>query len=220
MNDTDTLIDQLAARAAPVQRLASPLRRTLLWVALAIAIIVVIVASSGVRPGWWQDLTVPGTAIEWIASVLTGVLASYAVFQISVPGRSPSWAWLPLPAAVLWLSGVGLGCLHDFGRLGAGAFAFQGASIECAWAITLTSLPLGAGLLLMVRHAGVVRPAPTAMLTALSAAALSAAAVSLIHEGENALMVLLWHIGAVAMLSALSWLFGRRLFSWIGYARR
>lgn len=220
MNDTDTLIDQLAARAAPVQRLASPLRRTLLWVALAVAIIVAIVVGSGARPGWLQDLAEPSAAIEWIASVLTGVLAAYAVFQISVPGRSPSWAWLPLPAALLWLSGVGLGCLHDFGRLGAGAFAFQGDGFECAWAIALTSLPLGLGLLLMVRHAGVVRPGPTAMLTALSAAALSAAAVSVIHEGENALMVLLWHVGAVVVLSSLSWLFGRQLFSWIGYARR
>lgn len=219
MNDTDTLVDQLAARAGPVKRLTSPLRRTLLWVALAVAIIAIIVANRGARPGWLQDLAVPGAAIEWIASVLTGVLASYAVFQISVPGRSPSWAWLPLPAAALWLGGVGLGCLRDFGQLGIDAFAFQGDGFECAWAITLISVPLGLALLLMVRHAGVVRPGPTAMLTALSAAALSAAGVSVIHEGENALMVLLWHVGAVAVLSSLSWLFGRQLFSWIGYAR-
>jgi hypothetical protein len=125
-----------------------------------------------------------------------------------------------LPAAVLWLGGIGLGCLRDFAQQGAAAFAFEGASWECAGAITLTSVPLGLMLLLMVRHAGVVRPGPTAMLTALSAAALSAAGVSLIHQGENALMVLLWHAGAVLVLSSTSWLFGRQLFSWIGYARQ
>lgn len=220
MTDTDRLIDQLATRAMPVQRLASPLRRTVGWVTLAAAIVAAIVVSHGARPGWLQDLTMPAAAMEWFASVLTGVLAAYAVFQISVPGRSPSWAWLPLPAAILWLGGVGLGCLRDFAQMGSAAFAFEGGSWECAWAISLTSLPLGLVLLLMVRHAGVVRPAPAAMLTALSACALSAAGVSVFHAGETALMVLLWHIGAVALLAGLSWVFGRQLFSWIGFARR
>jgi len=220
MTDTRSLIDQLAARAKPVKPLSSPMRRTVWWALMALAIVAGITVSYGARPGWLQDLAVPSAGIEWVASVLTGLLAAYAAFQVSVPGRSPSWAWLPLPAALLWLAGLGLGCLRDVARLGRDAFAFQGASWECAWAITLTSLPLGMLMLLMVRHAGVVRPAPTAMLTVLSAAALSSAGVSLIHEGETALMLLVWHVGAVALLSALSSVFGRHLFSWIGYARR
>jgi hypothetical protein len=220
MNDTDLLIDQLAARAAPVKRLSSPLRRTVLWLLLATAIIALVVAAFGARPGWRQDMHDTATAIEWFASLLTGALAAYAVFQISVPGRSPSWAWLPFPAAVVWLGGIGMGCLADHARMGSQAFALETGSAECAWAITLISLPLGLVMLLMVRHAGVVRPAPTAMLAALSAAALSAAGVSIIHAGENAFMVLLWHVGAVAALSLLSLLLGRHLFAWIGYARR
>lgn len=220
MTDTDRLIEQLASRAVPVKSIGSPLRRTLGWVAMAAIIVAGIVVVHGPRPDWLQALSIPSAAIEWGASVLTGLLAAYAAFQISVPGRSASWAWLPLPAAILWLSGIGLGCLRDFERIGIAAFAFDGSSWECAWAISLTSLPLALLLLLMVRHAGRVRPSPTALLTALSAAALSAAGVSLIHEGENALMVLLWHAGAVAILSAISWLMGRQLFSWIGYASR
>ena len=220
MTDTDLLIDQLAARAAPVKRLSSPLRRTALWLLLAAIIIALVVASFGARPGWLQDMQVASTAIEWFASILTGALAAYAVFQISVPGRSPSWAWLPLPAALLWLGGIGLGCMAAAARMGSDAFVVETGSAECAWAITLTSLPLGLVMLLMVRHAGVVRPAPTAVLAALSAAALSAAGVSMIHAGENAFMVLLWHVGAVVVLSTLSGLFGRHLFAWIGYARR
>ena len=70
------------------------------------------------------------------------------------------------------------------------------------------------------RHAGIVRPGATAMLAALAAAALSAAGVSLFHSGENSLMVLLWHVGAVALLSLASLAFGARLFAWIGYAPR
>ncbi|MHB8913156.1 MAG: NrsF family protein, partial [Lysobacter sp.] len=127
---------------------------------------------------------------------------------------------LPLPPLLLWLSGLGWGCARELLQVGNAALAFEAASWECAQAITLISVPLGVVLLLMVRHAGVVRPAPTAMLAALSAAAMSAAGVSLFHEGESALMVLIWHFGAVALLSLLCWLFGRRLFAWIGHARR
>ncbi|MGH8031127.1 MAG: NrsF family protein [Luteimonas sp.] len=217
---TDALIDQLAERAAPVRRLSSPLRRTALWLLVATVIIAGIMFSHGVRSGWLDAMFAPSAAIEWIASVLTGVLAAYAVFQISVPGRSAAWAWLPVPAAALWFAGLGAGCLADLARVGSAAFAFDAEASECAWAITLTSVPLGLVLLLMVRHAGVVRPGATALLTALSAAALSAAGASLFHGGESALMVLLWHVGAVAVLSTLSWAFGRQLFAWIGYARR
>ncbi len=217
MIDTRTLIGDLASRAQPVRRLESPLRRTLLWAVLAAAVIVVVVANFGLRPGFASSAP---KALEWFGSVLTALLAAYAVFQISVPGRSPSWAWLPLPAMLVWLSGLGWGCLREFLQVGRGALAFEAASWECAQAITLISVPLGLILLVMVRHAGVVRPAPTAMLAALSAAAMSAAGVSLFHEGESALMALVWHVGAVAVLSVTCWLLGRRLFGWIGHARR
>ena len=220
MTDTNTLIEQLAARARPVRPLASPMRRTALWIAMASASVALIATAIGLRPGLAAELAAAPALIEWIASVLTGILAAYAVFQISVPGRSPAWAWLPVPTLLLWLSGLGWGCLRDFARMGGAAFAFETASWECTVAITMTGVPLGLVLLLMVRHAGVVRPRATAMLAALSAAALSAAGVSLYHGDESALMVLVWHLGAVAMLSLLCLLFGRPLFSWIGHARR
>lgn len=220
MTDTDKLIELLATRARAVRPIASPLRRTMLWLALAAAVIVAIVLVHGLRQGAWQALSHPAAALEWCASVLTGMLAAYALFHVSVPGRSASWAWLPLPAAVLWLGGIGWGCVAELLRIGPAALAFEPGHWQCAWVITLTSVPLGLVLLLMVRHAGVVRPAPSAMLAGLSAAALSAAGVTLYHEGESALMVLVWHAGAVLVLSALSWLFGRTMFGWIGYSPR
>jgi hypothetical protein len=218
--DTNNLIEQLASQARPVRPLASPMRRTLLWVAVAAVLIALITSVYGFRSGLAAELSAAPSLIEWVASVLTGLLAAYAVFQISVPGHSRSWAWLPLPALLLWLSGLGWGCMRDYAQLGGDAFLIGMASSECAVAITLTSIPLGLVLLLMVRHAGVVRPTTTAMLAALSAAALSAAGVSLYHSGESALMVLLWHVGAVVVLSLLCLLLGRPLFSWIGHAKR
>ena len=219
MNDTDSLIDQLAKRAKPVQPIGSPLRRTLAWVAAAVVLVALVAASMGLRPALSSQLTQVPRLLEWIASLLTGLLAAYAVFQISVPGRSPSWAWLPALPLAVWLASIGWGCLRDFNAMGMAAFAFHTHGGECARAITAISIPLGITLLVMVRHAGAIKPAPTAMLAALSAAALASAGVSLVHEGETSLMVLLWHIGMVTLLSLACLLSGARLFSWIGPAR-
>jgi len=220
MTDTARMIEQLSARAAPVRRLSSPLLRTLAWLSAALLVTAVIVMTHAGGADWARLMESPDAIREWLASLLTGVLAGYAVFQVSVPGRDPRWAWLPAPAALLWLASVGLGCMNDVARDGLSALAFHAGPMECLRAISLTSIPLGLVLLLMVRHAGVVRPRPTALLAMLSAAALSSSAVSLIHEGgESSLMVLLWHIGAVLVLSLVSWLFARQMFGWIGYSR-
>jgi len=221
VTDTHRLIDQLASGAAPVRRMSSPLQRTLTWLALALVVAAVTAASSDARDGWARLLASPGASFEWSMSLLTGVLAAYAVFQVSVPGRNPRWAWLPLPVASLWIGGLGVGCMVDIARGAGAALAFDMHGLECMRAITLASLPLGLVLLLMVRHAGVVRPGRTALLAMLSAAAIASSTVSLIHDGrESSLMVLLWHVGAVIGLSLLSLLFSRRMFAWIGYARR
>lgn len=218
MTDTRSLIDQLASRAAPVRPLASPLRRTVAWLAAAMAIVFLVALAMGIHPGGPVPMHLPENWLEWSASVLTGVLAAYAVFQISVPGRSASWAWLPALPLALWLGSIGWGCASEFAQSGLAAFSFE-LHARCAQAILAISLPLGLVLLLMVRHAGAVMPAPTAMLAALSAAALASAGVGLVHTGESSLMVLLWHGGMVVALSLASLLSGRRLFAWLGPVR-
>jgi len=220
MTDTRELIERLAGRAEVVKPIGSPLKRTALWALLAAVLVALVSTSFGVRPHWWKTMADPGESIEFFASVLTGLCAAYAAFQISVPGRSGSWAWLPALPLALWLAGIGVGCVGDFEAMGLAAFGFQMHSGECARAILVMSLPLGLVMVLMVRHAGVVRPGPTAMLAALSAAAFSSAGVSLFHTGETSLMSLVWHGGMVAALSLASLAAGERMFAWIGYAPR
>ena len=219
MSDTQSLIDQLAKRAKPVHPIGSPMRRTLAWGAAAIVIVALVSASMGMHASVAEVMSQAPHQLEWIASVLTGLLAAFAVFQISVPGRSLSWAWLPILPLAVWLASIGWGCLRDVDAMGMAAFAYQSHSLACARAITFISLPLGLTLLLMVRHAGAVKPAPTAMLAALSAAALASAGVSLVHHGETSLMTLLWHGGMVAILCLACLASGKRLFSWIGPVR-
>jgi len=220
MADTRTLIERLAQDARPVRPIASPLKRTLWWLALALVVAALVIAHYGLRANLRDVMHSGPDLVEWIASLLTGVCAAYAAFQVSVPGRSKAWAWLPVPALLLWLTGLGWGCLRDYTHMGAAAFALEAVSSECAVAIAVTSIPLGLGLLWMVRFAGVVRPVHTALLAALGAAALSAASVTLYHEGENMLMVLLWHFGAVLVLSLACLALGRPLFAWIGPVKR
>jgi hypothetical protein len=220
MTDTGRLIERLSGSAVPVKPISSPLRRTAWWALAAAALIAVVATSFGEPLHAWRTLTTPGEALEFLGSVLTGLCAAYAAFQISVPGRSGSWAWLPLLPALLWLGGIGVGCMENYATMGLAAFGLQTHSGACARAIFVMSLPLGLVMVLMVRHAGVIRPAPTAMLAALSAAALSSAGVSLFHQGETSLMSLLWHGGMVALLALASLAAGERLFAWIGYAPR
>jgi hypothetical protein len=220
MTDLDALVDQLAAQATPVKRLASPLRRTLGWLSVAVIIVAIITAFFGWRHGWLQGMDSTAAWIEWSASVATAVLAAYAAFQISVPGRAQVWAWLPLPAVLLWLGVLGWSCARDIAHDGVAALSLQSDGASCACTILLLGMPLAGVLLWKVRHAGVVRPGATALLAGLSTAALAAAGVSLIHEGEAARLVLLWHMGSVTLLASLAWLFSRQLFSSFGLSSR
>lgn len=97
MTDTSALIEQLAAHARPVRPLASPLLRTFGWLLFAGALIAAVVSAYGLSPGLAVRLSTPSGAIEFVASIATGIAAAYAAFQVSVPGRSPRWTWLPLP---------------------------------------------------------------------------------------------------------------------------
>lgn len=219
MTDTNQLIERLARSAKPVRLLASPLRRAARWVGAVIAVIATLVVVMGPRPGLVEAMSVPAAAMEWAAAVLTGLLAGYAVFEVSVPGGSTRWAWLPTPALALWLGSIGLGCLGDWMRVGANAFDFDSHGAMCLAMIVMIGVPLALAMLLMVRHAAAARPVETAILASLSTAAFAAAGVSLVHPGDTALMVLLWHVGAVLMLMVMAAVFGRRALAWIGYER-
>ena len=213
--DTRSLIEQLAAEAVPVRPLASPWRRAMVWLGAVCATALLVVWSLGWRGTPPAELGQPGGGWSWWGSLLTGMLATYAVFQVSVPGRSPRWAWLPLPAALLWFAGMGWGCAV-LAQAGSQGQAAGGASWHCGLAITAVSAPLLLVMLLLVRHAGVLRPGLTALLAMLSAAGVSSAAVSLVHGPETAWMTLAWHGGAALLLSAGAALAGRPLLAWIG----
>jgi len=147
-----------------------------------------------------------------LASVATGILAAVAAAMLARPDRSWRWALLPVPALAAWVASLGLGCFADLARMGPAALA-MGTSWGCLRFIMMLGLPLTAALLVLLRHAGPVRPVPVLLLGSLASAALCSAGLSLLHHLDAALMVLLWHGGAALLLVVLGWLLGRPLLA-------
>ena len=215
MTTTDELIAKLGTDVHAIRPLQPPMVRTGLWLLAAFAIVCGLVLSHGLRPDLTDEFSRPAVVIEWLASLFTGLLAAVATFHVSIPGRSVRWALLPVPAVALWLATLGVGCLTDWFRYGADGLEV-GLSVGCFETIVFTSVPLGLTLLLMVRHAGPVRPGPTILLGALSVAAFSAAGLSLFHHLNSSLMVLISHGSGVAFVMLTGWASSGALFRWIG----
>ncbi len=204
-DDTELLIARLSAQLTPVRPLPRPTMAVLRWAALAAALLGCLVLVSGLRHDLAERLMLPQEQVNIAAALLTGLAAALAALQLALPDRDGRWALLPLPFAVLWLSGMGWGCLREFAEQGWPAL---GTSFACMAIIVGMGVPLTAALLWMARHAVDVRPVPVAALAALGAAATSAAGLSLVHHLDAMAMVLLWHGGSVVLVVAAGWALG------------
>ncbi|PWR23968.1 NrsF family protein [Zavarzinia compransoris] len=212
--ETDRLIEALAGSAAPVRRLRPPLVRAAFWLAGAGALVAAFTLFHAVNQGHSLRSLFGGFAdlsftLQWLASIATGVTAIIAAFELALPDRSRRWRLLPLPAVVLWLLTIGHGCLTDWIERGPDGFV-AGHSLDCFVVIIGTSLPLGAGLAWMLRHAEAAWPLETITVGALGTAALSAAGLSLYHDLDASIMILIWHGGTTALIVWASRVLGRR----------
>jgi hypothetical protein len=213
MITTPDLIDALAANATPVRRLRPPLVRATFWLSVAAVILVLLAVSHGARPDLTQRLQQPTFLVSIGASLLTGILAAIASFLVSLPDRSRGWLLLPLPALVVWLSTIGYGCLTDWVDVDAGSLR-MGEAARCFATLVLTSAPLSLLMFVMVRYAAPLRPMPVALTGSLAVAAMTASALSLFHEFDATIMILMWNFGSAALLVGLGALLGRKMFSW------
>jgi hypothetical protein len=76
------------------------------------------------------------------------------------------------------------------------------------------SLPPSIALFAMLRHTARLHPTMVGMMGGLATAGVAATALSLLHELDATVMVLLWNLGAAALIVALGGIFGRRIFGW------
>jgi hypothetical protein len=207
---SEELIAELSGALRPVRRLPPPGLQAMLWLALAVVVIGLAVALNGLRHDLAARMLLPQEVGQFSASVATGIAAALAAAMLARPDRAAAWALLPVPTLLLWLGSLGWGCFADLARLGPGAWT-MGTSWGCLKFILLLGLPLTAALLVLLRHAGPVRPTPVLLLSGLAAAALCSAGLSLFHHLDAALEVLIWHGAAVALVVMLGRALGRPL---------
>jgi hypothetical protein len=208
---TPELIDRLSVSAPPVRRLRPPLLRAALWLLLAGLVLLALATVFGARPDLALRLRDPSFALALAGSLSTGILAAIAAFYLSLPDRSRLWLLLPAPALALWVATIGYGCLTDWVRIGPGGVRL-GTTLECFATLLIASVPLSAALFVMLRHTARLHPTMVGIMGGLASAGVAATALSLFHELDATVMVLVWNLGAAALIVALGGIFGRRIF--------
>ncbi len=205
---TERLIERLAAEAQPVRRLPPPIRRATLWLlAVAVAAAVAILAFSdlGVFAHRAQD---PQLVLDMIATLITGIAAVIAAFELSLPDRSPAWALLPLPSLAAWVATSGYGCYRHWITFGPDGWEL-GESAHCFRFILAVSVPLGISLMLLLRRSHPLAPVRVAAIGGLGIAALAACLLQFFHPFDVTLLDLSVHVVAIAIVIATTSLWAR-----------
>ena len=214
MTKTLDLIDALVECATPVRRLRPPLVRAGLWLLFAALVLGLIGIAHGLRPDIAECVRQPRFVIGTLAALTTGILAAVAAFRISLPDGSRLWLLLPLPALALWVSTIGYGCLTDWVSMSPDG-VHMGEAVRCFATLLLTSVPLSVALLVMLRYAALLRSMEVSVMGGLAVAAVTSFALSLFHDLDATVMILVWNLGSAALIAALGVLFGESMFTWI-----
>lgn len=210
--NTEDLIGRLTAELTPVRRLRPPVLRALVFLAAVTVLSGWLIAHYANLDIFILRTSQPRVALDCAATLLTGIVAIVAAFYLSVPGRSPYWAWAPIPPFVLWLATSGLGCLQN-GLSLHGTDGFVGESSHCFVFIVGASVPLAAGLFWLLRRARPIAPRPVAFTGALGVAALAAFLLQFFHPFDVTVIDLTLHLSAVGLVMALATLLRRPLLA-------
>ncbi|MEI6160584.1 MAG: NrsF family protein [Roseococcus sp.] len=204
---TEDLISQLSLGLKPVRRLPSPLAMLGLWCLFCAGIIGAALLISGLRADFAAWLMDGFDLYHLMSAALVALTAGYAAFQLALPDRDQRWALLPVPAVMGWLVTMGWGCLADLARLGPDAMNLT-ISFPCLGFIIGLGVPMTLAIVYLTRHAALLRPMPVAALGGLSAAAFASLGLTLVHELNAAVMVLVWHGIAVLVVTCIGALTG------------
>jgi hypothetical protein len=211
---TPDLIDTLVEDATPVRRLRPPLVRAGLWLAFAATVLGLIAIAHGVRSDFSDCMRQPLFVLGMLGALATGILAAVASFRLSLPDSSRLWIVLPLPALALWVATIGYGCLTDWVSIDPDGIRL-GEAIRCFATLLMTSVPLSIAMLVMLRYTALLRPIEVSVLGGLAVAAVTAFALSLFHDLDATVMILIWNLGSAALIAALGSLFGRSMLTWM-----
>jgi len=200
---TERLVERLAAELTPVHRIARPAMRLAWWLLISIPAAGMVVWAFGLRPDLAARLADRNFLVEEGAALLTALVGIYAALCSGLPDE-PEWkVWLPMAPMVLWLGVLGQQCLDVSLRLGPEGLHVTSDAM-CLPAIALGGLVPTIVIVVMLRRSGKFRTTHACLCGALGAAALGAAALRLYHMEDAAIMVIVWHLGSVALFSLVA----------------
>lgn len=208
----DDLIAKLAADGRPVRRLRSPTTRASLWLGVVALASALGVASFADLPLFMSRIEETKLRLELAGTLLTGIAAIIAAFHLSLPDRSMSWAWLPIPPLVLWIASSGYSCWQHWILFGPDGWTL-GESMDCFRLLLGVSLPLGAALLLVLSKARPLNPTPVAVTGGLGVAAIAAVLLQFFHPFDVTFM----DLGVHAVTSGLVILLARMASGILGW---
>src|SRR3954469_16913488 len=214
----DRLIQGLASDLRPVRPLPAASKRALIWLGFVLVAGLLLSLIADLSAFAHRLMASPDMWLAMTGSALTAVLAAIAAFKLSMPDSPKAWAWLPLPALLLWVFASGLGCLRDY-LLPGTHVAPMGETMECLAIIVALSVPFSLLIFAMLREAFSLLPALTATVAGLAVAAASATLLNLFHPFDAAAVDLLVHAIAVALVIVVSRLIGRRVFASANFFR-
>ena len=213
MTTTPEFIEKLVASATPVRRLKPPLVRAAMWLMFAAFVLALIGVAHGLRSDFLECVRQPRFVAAMIGALTTGILAAMASFRVSLPDSSRLWLVLPLPALALWVSAIGYGCLTDWVAIGPDGVRL-GEAVRCFATLLLTSVPLSIAMLLMLRYAALLQATEVSLMGGLAVAAITSFALSLFHNLDATMMILIWNLGSAVIIATLAALFGKSMFAW------
>jgi hypothetical protein len=211
---TPDLIDTLVEDATPVRRLRPPLLRAGAWLLFAAFMLGLIAVGHGVRPDIAECLRRPLFVISMCSALATGILAAIVSFRISLPDSSRVWLLLPLPTLALWISTIGYGCLTDWISMTPDGMRL-GEAVRCFATLLMTSVPLSIAMLIMLRYAALLRPVEVSVLGGLAVAAITSFALSLFHDLDASVTILIWNLGTAVLIAGAASVFGRSMLAWL-----
>ena len=211
--DTDEFIKRLASDLRPVRPLRPAWTRALLWMGIALPCVAVVVWNKLMMVDVVQITTDTRFAVEQAAALATALTAAIAAFRSAVPGFDRRILLLPLVPLGVWLASVGNGCVQDWIRLGADGMTIR-PDWDCLPMAAIIGIIPGAAIVVMLRKGASLHPRVTLGLAALAVASVANFGLQFAHAREASIMVLAWHLGAAAVLSALGGCLGDRVLSW------
>jgi hypothetical protein len=208
-DDTENLIARLTDGLQPVKRLPPPMLRAAIWLGIVALLGALFVMRFANLAMFVHRIGDPRLALELTGTLLTGILAVIAAFELSLPDRPITWSLLPAPSLMLWLGCSGFSCWRQWivrGPEGLG----KGETADCFLWIVGFGVPLATALFVVLRRSHPLSPGPVAAMAGLGVASLAAFLLQFFHPFDVTFIDLGLHVAAVVTVVVLARAAARR----------